>query len=292
MIKIYADAGSNLYPALLKEKQLDINVIPMTLNVEDETFFCYKDEINVSEFSKSFYEKMRNGKKVSTSLINPYRFMDAFENDIKEGNEILCFTMAKGISGTYQAALMAAKEINEKQGKEMVHIIDSKTAGFGEGIQAIHAYELSKNNVTFNELINECESFSFKVRSEFTVDKIKYLAKTGRVNPIVAKGADLLHIKILLKGSDESKIVLTNKVPGRKKALSTLAETCLTHIDKSVPQTIFISHCDDLEAAESLKEQLEKGGLTNIEIYDYDLVTGSHVGPGTIALFYIGKNRN
>lgn len=292
MIKIYADAGSNLFPSILKEKNLDIRVIPMTLQIEDEQLICYEDKIDVNEFSKSFYEKMKEGKKVSTTLINPYRFMEEFENDIMNGNDIICFTMAKGISGTYQAAKMAEKELNEKYQRSAIHVIDSRTAGFGEGLQAIHAYELSKNIQDFDTLIEKCEQFVYKVRSEFTVDKIKYLARTGRVNPLMAKGADLLHIKIILKGTNDSKIANTAKVPGRKNAIKYLADTCLTHIDKNIEQTIYIAHCHDYQAAEQLKMLLNNGGLNSIEIYDYDLVTGSHVGPGALAIFYIGENRD
>ena len=141
-IKIYADTGSNLYPSILKEKNLDIHVLKMPLEVGEETYMCYEDNADIEEMSSRFYQAVEEGKEIKTSLINPDTFKNAFKEDIMQGNQIICFIMAKGISGTYQSACIAASEINEKQGEEVVKIIDTATAGLGEGLQAIHAYEL------------------------------------------------------------------------------------------------------------------------------------------------------
>ncbi len=139
--------------------------------------------------------------------------------------------------------------------------------------------------------LKEAEDLVFKVRSEFTVDDILYLSSTGRVSPLVAKIANLLRIKVMLKGSNESTIELTKKVHGRKIAIKSLINTCLEKIvDKN--QTIYITHCDCEEDALSVKNGLMEGGINHIEVYPYDLITGSHVGPGCVALFYIGENRD
>ncbi len=291
-IKIYADAGSNLFKSILEEKQADIHIIKMPLYVEDKTYMCYDENINVEEMSSRFYQDMIEGKEVKTSLINPTTFIDEFKKETDKGNQIICFIMAKGISGTYQSACIAAKEINEEKGEEVVYIVDSATAGFGEGMQALHAYELVKQGKDFQTIIKEVENYRWKVRSEFTVDNIKYLGKTGRVKPIVAKLASLLKIKILLKGSYESNIIMTGKTIGRTLSIKKLASTCLEHINKAIKQVIFIAHCEAKKDAETLKRLLMEGGLANIEIYPYDLITGSHVGPGALALFYVGENRN
>ena len=291
-IKIYADAGSNLFQSILDDKQADIHIVKMPLYVEDKTYICYDENINVEEMSSQFYQDMIDGKNVRTSLINPATFLQEFKLETDQGNKVVCFIMAKGISGTYQSACMAAQEINEEKGQEVVHVVDSATAGFGEGMQALHAYDLVKEGKSFASIVQEAEDFRWKVRSEFTVDNIKYLGKTGRVKPIVAKLASLLKIKILLKGSYESNITMTGKTIGRIMSIKKLASTCLENIALKVRQTIFIAHCEAKKDAEFLKDLLVKGGLSNIEIYPYDLITGSHVGPGALALFYVGENRD
>ncbi len=292
MIKVYTDAASNLFPSILKEKGLDIKVVSMNLHVDDKDIKCYDDDIDVPAISKEFYEDLESGKKkISTSLINPDTFMKAFEKDIEAGNEIICFTMASGISGTYQAASIAADEINEEKGKKVIHVVNSATASLGEGLQAIRAYNLIKEGISLEELAKDCDEFAFKVRSEFTVGDVSYLIHTGRVTKTLARIAKLLNLKVMLYGANNSKIEFAGKVHGRKLAIQTLVKTCVKHIvDKN--QTVYIAHCDALDDANKLKDLLNAEGINNVEIYYYDLITGSHTGKGTLALFYIGENRD
>ena len=291
-IKIYCDAGSNLYPAILKTKNADINVFPMNVVVDNKTYRCYEDNIDVEAFSKEFYESLNPRKKnVRTSLVSVGEYQKAFSEEVDKGNQVVCFTLAKGISGTYNAARLAADAINESAGKEVVHIVNSATAGLGEGMQALRAYEDVKAGKGFEEVVKNAEDFVFKVRSEFTVDDIVYLSNTGRVSPLVAKIANILRIKVMLKGSNESEITLTKKVHGRKTALKNLSTTCLEKI-KDKNSKVYITHCNCVEDANSVKEDLIAGGINDIEIYPYDLVTGAHVGPGTVAIFYVGENRD
>ena len=211
-IKVFADAGSNLFPEFLKKKKLDITVVPMKLLIAGKEYICYSPDFDMPSVIKTFYEELYNKNDIHTSLINPHDFYTAFKEEVDKGHQIVCFTMAKGISGTYQSACLAASMINDELKKEMVYVIDSATAGFGEGIQAMKAHELIEQGLTFEELKKELEIFKFKVRSEFTVDDIRFLAKTGRVNRVVAALAKTLKIKVFLKGSTESLIVLTSKV--------------------------------------------------------------------------------
>lgn len=290
-VKIYADAGSNLFPEVLKAKDLDIKVVSMKLYIRDQEYNCYDENFNTKEVSKLFYEELSGDNNIHTSLINPNDYLEAFKNDIAKGNQIICVTMAKGISGTYQSACIARDMINDECGKEMVYILDSATAGFGEGIQAIKLAKEAQYGKDFASLIKEAEEFKFKVRSEFTVDDISFLARTGRINKVVAKIANVLKIKVLLKGSNESTIVSTAKVAGRKLSIKKLVKQCIDYIRKPDNQTVYITHCNCLDDANKMKEELISSGIKNIEIYNYDLVTGSHLGPNALAIFYVGDNR-
>ena len=198
-IKIYADAGSNLFKGIITKRNADIKIVNMSLTIDEHIYNCYEDEIDVDKFSHTFYQKMREGKNINTSQITPYTYLEAFKKDIKEGHQIICFVMAKGISGTYNSACKARDIINQEQGKEMVYIVDSATAGFGEGMQALHASELVKKGMDFKTICHECEKFKFKVRSEFTVGDIKYLISKGRVSALLAKFINFLRIKFILK---------------------------------------------------------------------------------------------
>jgi len=294
-IKVYADAGSNLFPEVIKNRGLEdyIKVVNMHLQVGDHEYNCYSDPINVDDFSKIFYTYLEDPKvDVHTSLVNPGDFLAAFEEDVKAGNQIICITMAKGISGTYNSACVAANEINEEQGKEVVQVIDSATAGLGEGRQAIKAAELAKEGKSFEEIVDYCRNYRWRVRSEFTVGSISFLAKTGRVKPWVARIADVLGIKAMLRGSYESNIELYEKVRGRKMALKSLADIVVRKIVNPEKQIVYLTHCNCLEDAEAVKKMILDKINATIEIYHYDFVTGSHVGPGTVAIFYEGSDRN
>lgn len=291
-IKIYADAGSNLFKGIMEKRNAEIKIVNMSLTIDEKIYNCYEDEIDVDKFSHSFYEKMREGRKINTSQITPYTYLEAFKEDIAQGNQIICFVMAKGISGTYNSACQARDQINKEQGKEMVYVIDSATAGFGEGLQAIHASELVRKGLDFKTICYECEKFKFQVRSEFTVGDIKYLIKKGRVSALLAKFINFLRIKFILKGSNKSKIEVAGKVSGRKMAIKRLAETCIKKIQNPEKQTVYISHCDAYDDALSLKNYLVDHGVKNVEIYFYDLITGAHIGPDSLALFYVGENRD
>lgn len=288
-VKIICDAVSNLFEDILKEKQLDVKVMSMILTIGEHEYSCYNDKLDIKEFSKTYYELMDKGESVRTTLVNPAQFAEAFKEEIEKGNQVICFTMAKGISGTYQSAVLAMNEINEEYKKEMVYVIDTMTAGLGEGLQVIHAEELRKQGKTFDEIKEECESFKLYVRSDFTVDNIKFLIKTGRVTKALAKFVNLLNIKVLLKHNDESKIAFAGSVIGRKNSIKKLAKIVIDKINRKVDQVVYITHCNVMEDALKLKAYLEEEGITNIEIYDYDLISGAHIGPKSLAVFYISE---
>lgn len=288
-IKIISDAASNLFKNILKEKNSNIKVMNMHLTIGDKSLNCYDDDINIEEFSKSYYEDIANGKDAHTSLVNAQEFEDAFREALKDNDHVICFTMASGISGTFQAATIAKNIINEELKEEKVAVIDTITAGFGEGLQALHAEELANEGKTFEEIVKESEELKHIVRSDFTVGNVKYLLKTGRVGKYVAKFVGMLNFRVMLKNSEEAKIAFAGIVRGKVASIRKLAKLVTEKIDRSIKQTIFISHCNCVEDANELKDLLEKDGLSNIEIYYYDLISGAHIGPGSLAVFYISN---
>lgn len=289
-IKIVCDAVSNLFKNIIKEKHLDVKVMNVHLDIGDKHYNCYDDDLDIEDFSKTYYELMEQGTVVKTSLVNPSSYIKVFEEEIEKGNQVICFTMAKGISGTYQSALIAKNEINDKYQKELVYVVDTMTAGFGEGMQVINADKLVKEGKSFEEIIQAAEKFKLSVRSDFTVGDIRYLLKTGRASKALTKFVNFFKIKLLLKHNDESKIAFMSTAIGRKNSIKKLANIVLDKIDMNVPQTVYVTHCNILNDALEFKSLLEEGGIKNIEIYFYDLVSGAHIGPGSLAVFYIAKD--
>ena len=287
--KIFADAVSNLFPSIIKEKQLDITILPVHLRIDDQQFDLYPDGFDLEKFNKIYYEAIKDNKSVHTSLVSPGEFEEAFKKEIDKGNKIICFTMAEGISGTYQSACLARDMVNEEYKEKKVEIINSMTAGFGEGLQVIHAFKLVKEGKSFEEIITECEKYKHFVRSDFTVDQIKYLVSTGRVNKALAKFISVLNIKVMLKRSEESKIAFAGTAFGRMNSIKQLARIVLNKINKNKKQIVYVTHCNIINDAAKLKDLLLKGGVKEVEIYDYDYISASHIGPGSLAVFYEAK---
>lgn len=287
--KIFADAVSNLFPSIIKEKQLDITILPVHLRIDDQQFDLYPDGFDLEKFNKIYYEAIKDNKSVHTSLVSPGEFEEAFKKEIDKGNKIICFTMAEGISGTYQSACLARDMVNEEYKEKKVEIINSMTAGFGEGLQVIHAFKLVKEGKSFEEIISECEKYKHFVRSDFTVDQIKYLLSTGRVNKALAKFISVLNIKVMLKRSEESKIAFAGTAFGRMNSIKQLARIVLNKINKNKKQIVYVTHCNIINDAAKLKDLLLKGGVKEVEIYDYDYISASHIGPGSLAVFYEAK---
>ena len=169
-VRIYTDASSNLFHSILEKKGLDIVVLPMTLTLNSKEYYLYDEEVDVEEMSKTFYEDMKKGAKPKTSLTSPGLFRERVLEEISKGNEVIYVCLAGGISGTYQAASLMASEINAEQHKEVVKVINSKTAGLGEGMIAMYAYNLSKQGLLLQEIASKTEEYLTTVRSEFTVD--------------------------------------------------------------------------------------------------------------------------
>lgn len=290
-IKIIAEATSNLFKNVLLKNNADIKVMNMHLVIGDKEYNCYDDEMDISDFSKYFFQKIAEGEKTRTTLVSPGEFEEEFKKEIAKGNKVICFTMASGISGTHQSACIARDLVNEEAKEEMVYVVDSMTAGFGEGLQALHADKLVKEGKNFEEIKVEVEKYKYFVRSEFTVDEIKYLLKTGRASKALAKFLSLANVKVLLKNSTASKIVFAGPAFGRKNAIKKLGEQVNEKVDRNIDQIIYITHCDIYDDALKLKELIAKSGFPEdkIEIYDYDLISGAHIGPKALAVFYVSE---
>lgn len=291
MIKIFTDAAANLFKKYLTKHNLDIKILPMKACVGEKEYNCYDDGIDAEELSEEMYKLMEEGRIVKTSLVSPGIMKKEFTKEVEQGNQVLYISLASGVSGSYQSACMISEMINEEKNEEVVKVIDSKTASFGEGMIAIFAYKKVLEGKSFIEVYEETLKYVDTVRSEFTVGNIKYISNTGRVSAVAKALAKILSIKIMLYGSNEAKIEVSGKIRGRVNALNQLALQANEYaVDKT--RKVYICHCICEEDANTLKSKLEEQGFTDVEILIYDLITGCHAGPGTIAIFYEGLDRS
>ena len=285
MIILFTDSAANL-PKDIVEKY-NINVVSFTYSVNGSE----EDELAVNFDGKEFYDAMRNGAQIKTSMVNIAKFSESFEKALEEGNDVLYVGLSGGVSGTSNAAKIAAEELKPQYPDRKIIVIDSLGASLGEGMMVIKAARAIKKGLEIEKVAEKVKKAIPILCQCLTVDDLKYLKSTGRVSGAAAFVGGLLGIKPLLIGNECGKIVLYDKTRGAKKALEALAERYSNYVtDKT--KDIGIAHADNVSGVEYLLEKLKEKGFCGKSLtVCYEPVTGSHVGPGTIALFFYGKGR-
>lgn len=286
MIRLFTDTSANLPTALLE--QYGIRVVPFHYTVNGEE----KQSKGCDGFDgKAFYVAMRNGLQVKTSMVNTAAFEDAFRPALEQGEDVLYVGMSGGISGTAQAAASAARELREKYPSAQIVTIDTYAASLGEGLQVLEAAELLRAGKSLQEVSDYIYERLPHMCQFFTVDDLAYLKRGGRISGATALVGTMLGIKPILRGDETGHIVQCGKVRGNKKAYLELADYFDTRaLDKS--ERLGIAHADNLAGVEQLIALLRERGFTgDCLTVDYEPVTGSHVGPGTVALFFYGTEK-
>ena len=283
---VFADGSANLPKSMLE----GISLLPNDYTVDGEPRTYWGD---VEQFdAHAFYEGLKEGRVVRTSLLNTNLFMSRFAPLLTQGIDIIYIAMSSGISGTYQAARLAAQELMELYTGRFVHIVDSLGCGFGNGLLAVYAAELSRQGFSAKEAASILDDEVPHTCQYFTVDDLNFLKNTGRVSGMTAKIGTVLNIKPILFGDKTGHIISCAKVRGRRKAIETLAKNYEEKRIKTGKQRICISHGDCLEDAETLAALVEK--ITPdvpITICQHEPFSGAHVGPGMLGLFFRGEER-
>ena len=286
MFRIVTDTSSNLPTAYLQAE--NITVIPFTFHTESGEQSC----MDTASFdAKAFYTAMRNGEKVTTSQIPPQRFIDNIRPMLENGEDVLFVSMSSGISGSYASSKIAANQLAEEFPERKMLTVDTYSASLAEGIVVMRAVECRKEGLSIDETYKILRALRHRIAQIFTVGDLRYLKRTGRLSNLEAAVGTVLQIKPLLKGDPEGKIVCFAKVRGRQRAIEEMAKRYEELVVSPETQTVCISHADCEADAQILASMLRRSKAPkDILIVDYEPVTGSHVGPGALALFFISDD--
>ncbi|MGN0628749.1 MAG: DegV family protein [Oscillospiraceae bacterium] len=286
MIKLFTDTTANLTRELVE--RYDIGLVSLSYTLDGRETACGAGP----DFNgREFYEAMRNGAEAKTSMASVSSFVDAFEPYVKNGDSVIFFGISSGISGTVHSAELAAEELTEKYHSAKLAVIDTLAAGLGEGFQVLEAAELIEKGEPFLKIVKRCELRRKNMCQFFTVDDLKYLRKGGRISAATAAVGTVLNIKPILIGSDDGHIVSCGKVRGSMKSLIAIANKYDELVlDKSA--RVGITHADNPAAAETLENLVRERGFNGeFIVADFEPVCGSHVGPGSVALFFMGEHK-
>ena len=281
---IITDSSSDLPVAVAEE--LGVKVIPLEVNMEGD--IRLNDQIDIKEFYA--YLRAKHGAK--TSAINIDRFTEVFEPFLAEGKDVLYISFSSGLSATYMAAKNAAEDLSEKYTYAKVVVVDSLCASLGQGLIVKHAADKKKSGANIEEVAAYVEEIRPNLAHWFTVEDLFFLKRGGRVSAATAVVGTMLQIKPILHVDDEGKLISMDKARGRQGSLKALFDKMKESAIEPAKQTVYISHGDCYDDAKKLADMIgEELGVTDILISEIGPVIGAHSGPGTVALFYLGKNR-
>lgn len=279
---VATDTSGNLPTQTVRERGL--HIIPFAYFVNGERFTCTDTDAFDGD---AFYALLKN-TAVTTTQINPIEYADFFEPFVRGGHDVIYVSMSSGISGSFQSATIGAEMLSERYPDRVIEVVDTRGAALGEGLIAVYAAELLDRDVETREAAKRLREASERMFNVFTVNDLLFLRRGGRLSNLSAIVGTVLGIKPVLKGGVDGQISAFAEVHSRKRSIKALAALYEKHVVDPEQQTIGIAHAACREDAELLIKLINESGKAPKEILlvDYEPVTGSHVGPGALALFF------
>ena len=267
--------------------QLNLTRISLTVNYQG------KEQLDFSDDGlKDMYAGLRAGEVATTAAANPDGWTGVMEPILAAGENLLVMAFSSGLSTTYQSAVIAAAELREKYPQRDIRVVDTLCASLGQGLLVWYACKKRDEGLTLPELYLWVEENKLHLCHWFTVDDLMYLKRGGRIGTATALVGTMLNIKPVLHVDDEGHLINVGKARGRKASINALAEKMAQLRGDYDNSTVFICHGDCLEDAQYLANTVkERFGVREVLIGYTGAVIGSHSGPGTLALFFMGDHR-
>ena len=241
---------------------------------------------------KEFYDGLRAGDAAKTAAVNPETWKNAILPALEKGKDVLVMAFSSGLSTTCQSAQIAAGELRESYPERQILVVDTLCASMGQGLLVWYACRKRESGAGLTEVYNWVQDNKLHLCHWFTVDDLFFLKRGGRISAATALVGTMLNIKPVLHVDDEGHLISVTKARGRKASIEALAKKVSELGEGFDNSTMFISHGDCREDAEYLAKLLkEKHGAREVMINYVGAVIGSHSGPGTLALFFLGKHR-
>ena len=285
---IMTDSSCDL-PASLAE-EMELTVLPLYVDVDGKKYANFLDEREIK--FKDIYAMLRTKCMAKTSAVNMNDFMEPMERHLREGRDVLYIGFSSGLSGTYNAGVLAARELSEKYPERKVYTVDSLCASLGQGLLIWHAWQEKRKGRSIEEVRDFTENTKLHLCHWFTIDDLMFLKRGGRVSGATAVVGSMLSIKPVMHVDNEGHLIKVSTARGRKASIKALADEAEKRGIDLQNQTVFISHGDCLDEANYLGDIMRsRFNVKDVLINYVGPVIGAHSGPGTIALFFLGTER-
>lgn len=283
---IYADSACDIKPEMLAE--WGVVYSSLTFRFTDDN----KEYTDKDMPIKEFYDKMRAGAVAKTAAVNVDTFADAFRKELAAGNDVLYLGFSSGLSTTFNSARLAAEQLREEFPDSKIIVVDTLAASAGYGLLLKLVVDKKAGGATIDEAAEYAEGIKMNICHWFTVDDLVYLKRGGRISAAAAFIGNAIGLKPVLHVDNEGHLVSVSKVRGRKTAVNALAEKFSELAEDTAGGKIYISNADCMADVEYLNKTFKEKYGNEIEVItDVGPVIGAHAGPGTLALFFVGKER-
>ena len=283
---ILADSGCDIPAGMLES--WGIRAADMTFSFDGEDRVYRSGELPPEDF----YARMREGAVARTSAVNAAAFAELFEGELKQGADVLYLGVSGALSRTCDSARMAAQELREKYPDRRIAVVDTLCVSLGYGMLLFLAARKKNAGADFREVVRFVEATRPRVCHWFTVEDLTYLKRGGRVSATAAALAGVLGIRPVLRIAGDGRAESAMKVRGRLNSIRALAERYGALAEPLKDNTVFIGHGDCVAEARELAGMLARlYGVRAERIMQLGPVIGAHSGPGTVALFFLGKSR-
>ena len=285
--KIITDSSCDFTKAQYEE--LGLRYAPLTLLYKGEQHDSFTEETEL----KSFYNGIRDGEMPTTSAVNPEGWASVMEPVLAAGEDVLALCFTSGLSTTYQSAVIAASELQEKYPHRKIRVVDTLCAALGQGLLVWYACRKRDQGLDLDAVAQWVEDNKLRLCHWVTVDDLDHLKRGGRVSATTAFVGGLLNIKPIIHVDNDGKLDTVGKVRGRKAAMEYLVKQMAATASADENETITIAHGDCPEDAAALEALVRKSCpyVKNVITGYVGGVIGAHTGPGVLVLFFLGSQR-
>jgi len=285
---ILTDSSADLSGEIVQQQK--IQVLPLTVTIGGQDYRDWPDHRELDPHQ--FYDRLRKGEVATTAGVNVASYIEALEPLLQSGKDVLILAFSSALSTTYNSSRLAVEELREKYPERKLYTVDTLCASLGQGLLVWYAAKARERGGTIEEVRDWVEDRKLNLCHQFTVDDLHFLKRGGRISAATALVGSVLQVKPVLHVDNEGHLVNIGKVRGRQAALKALVDRMEATAIDSGSLTVFISHGDCLEDAQTVAGMVKKRfGVQEVYINYVGPVIGAHSGPGTVALFYIGTNR-
>lgn len=285
---IVTDSSADLSHEMVQA--LGVEVLPLAFTMEGKTYYNYTDNRDMAP--KEFYRRLAAGAVATTNAVNVGQAIEGIEPLLQAGKDVLTLAFSSGLSATYSSMQIAVDELAEKYPERKVYAVDTLCASLGQGLILYLAAGLQKQGKSIEEVRDWVEANKLHICHWFTVDDLNFLKRGGRVSAATALVGTMLSIKPVMHTDNEGRLTMVGKARGRKASLKALLDAIERLAIEPEKQTMFICHADCEEEAKQVAAEIQRRfGTTDIRIHYIGPVIGSHTGPNTMGLFFVGTER-